>query len=689
MWRQVKMKAIRCILLLGLFLLILPIQAGAQFPAISLTKQISGLSLPVHITHAGDGSGRLFIVEQPGRIRIVKNGVLLPTPFLDISITGANRVLSGGEQGLLSVAFPPQFNVKGYFYVYYTNLNGDNVAARYFLTANPDVADPNSEVILQTFPHPTFANHNGGQLAFGPDGFLYIGIGDGGGGGDPNNNGQNSSTFLGKILRIGVESVANPRTDTYVIPPGNPFVGTPGALPEIWALGVRNPFRFSFDRLTGDLYIGDVGQNLFEEIDFQPAASPGGQNYGWNIMEGVHCFNTLDPNNPLPTCNQAGLTLPVVEYDHTQGDCAVIGGFVYRGNLHPQMRGIYFYGDECTGRIRGLKRNGAVWQSGSLLDSPLVISSFGEDETGELYLTDYTVGDIYRITAPVTADFDGDGKTDIAFYRSSTGVWWITPSSGTGPQGQVGAYGVGWGGSGFKPVPGDYDGDGKTDIAIYDTTGGAWWIIPSSGTPAFGVGWGGSAFRAVPGDYDGDRKTDVAIYDTTSGIWWIIPSSGIPAYGVGWGGSGFRPVPADYDGDGKTDVAIYNTASGAWWIIPSSGLGPQGQAGSYGVGWGGSPFTPVPGDYDGDGKTDVAIYDTTSGAWWIIPSSGVAAYGVGWGGSGFTPVPGDYDGDGKTDIAIYGTSTGIWWVVPSSGAPAFGVGWGGNASDIPLPGIIF
>ena len=183
--RTIGMKGVRRILLLGFFLFFLPFQAAAQFPAISLTRQISGLSLPVHITHAGDGSGRLFIVEQPGRIRIVKNGVLLVTPFLDIGNTGANRVLFGGEQGLLSVAFPPGFNVKGYFYVYYTNLNGDNVAARYFLTANPDVADPNSEVILQTFSHPIFANHNGGQLAFGPDGFLYIGTGDGGSGGDP------------------------------------------------------------------------------------------------------------------------------------------------------------------------------------------------------------------------------------------------------------------------------------------------------------------------------------------------------------------------------------------------------------------------------------------------------------------------------------------------------------------------
>ena len=291
---------------------------------------------------------------------------------------------------------------------------------------------------------------------------------------------------------------------------------------------------------------------------------------------------------------------------------------------------------------------------------------------------------------PVPVDFDGDRKTDIAVYRASTGVWWVTPSSGAP------AYGYGWGGPGFKPVPGDYDGDGKTDIAIYNNTGGAWWVIPSSGTGpqgqmgAYGIGWGGSVFKSVPGDYDGDGKTDIAIYDTTGGAWWVIPSSGIPAYGVGWGGSAFKPVPGDYDGDGKTDIAIYDTVSGGWWIIPSSGTGPQGQVGAYGVGWGGSAFKPVPGDYDGDGKIDIAIYNTSTGAWWIIPSSGlgpqgqVGAYGVGWGGPGFTPVPGDYDGDKKTDVAIYQSSNGGWWIIYSSDGSTYGMGWGGDASDIPL-----
>ena len=362
-----------------------PGPAPGAWPQISLAKVAGGFAQPVHVAHAGDGSGRIFVVEQAGRIRILDNDAALPIPFLDIS----SRLVCCGEQGLLSVAFPPRFASKGYFYVNYTRIpDGATVVARYRVSAgNANAADPASEEVVLTIPQP-FANHNGGQLAFGPDNNLYIGMGDGGSGGDPLNNGQSPGTLLGKILRIDVESGANP----YGVPPDNPFLQAAGYRPEIWTLGLRNPWRFSFDRGTGDLYIGDVGQGVFEEVDVQSAGSPGGQNYGWNIMEGAGCYNN-------GTCNTAGLTLPVATYDHSQG-CSITGGVVYRGTALPALQGIYFYGDYCSGRIWGLRRNGAAWDNALLTDTTLTITTFGEDEAGNVYVANYANGDLLKIVSP-------------------------------------------------------------------------------------------------------------------------------------------------------------------------------------------------------------------------------------------------------------------------------------------------
>jgi glucose/arabinose dehydrogenase len=290
-----------------------------------------------------------------------------------------------GERGLVSVAFPPGYAAKGHFYVNYTDKAGNTVVARYRLTTNPDIADPDSEQIVLKVPQP-YANHNGGQLAFGPnDGYLYIGMGDGGSGGDPQNRAQNPAELLGKLLRIDVESGDNP----YLVPPTNPFTQTTGHRGEIWALGLRNPWRFAFDRLNGDLYIADVGQAQYEEVNYQPGASAGGQNYGWRIMEGLHCY---DP----AYCNPSGLALPVVEYSHAEG-CSITGGGVYRGIQFDRMRGIYFYADYCNGKIWGLRRAAASWSARLLLDAPFPIATFGEDEPGEIYVADYSGGMIYRI----------------------------------------------------------------------------------------------------------------------------------------------------------------------------------------------------------------------------------------------------------------------------------------------------
>jgi uncharacterized repeat protein (TIGR01451 family) len=350
-------------------------------PVLTPTLYIAGLNRPTQITHAGDGSQRLFVVEQNGLVRIIRNQALVEQSFLDIS----GRVSCCGERGLLGLAFPPHYANKGYFYVNYTDASGNTVVARYHVTMDPDVADPNSEEILLTIIQP-FANHNGGHLAFGPDGYLYIGTGDGGSGGDPHNNGQSLTTLLGKILRIDVESGAR----RYAIPPTNPFASISAYRGEIWAFGLRNPWRFSFDRQTGDLYIGDVGQSAYEEIDFQPTSSSGGENYGWRIMEGTHCYNAS-------SCTRSGLTFPVVEYDHSQG-CSVTGGVVYRGQRFPRLAGKYLYGDYCSGRIWGLTLLSDSQENTQLFDAPYPISTFGEDEAGEVYLADYDAGAIYQIT---------------------------------------------------------------------------------------------------------------------------------------------------------------------------------------------------------------------------------------------------------------------------------------------------
>ncbi len=379
---------------LGLFLALL---VHAQDLSLRLTQLAAGLTNPTDIQHAGDGTNRLFVVQQNGVIRILSSGVLRPAPFLDIR----NRTVGSGERGLLGLAFPPGYSGKRYFYVNYTNLAGDTVIARYRTTADPNVADPASETVLLTIVQP-YANHNGGQLRFGPDGYLYVGMGDGGSGGDPQNNGQSRRTLLGKMLRLDVES----DLVRVLIPPDNPFVNDDAARPEIWAIGLRNPWRFSFDRATGDLWIADVGQNRAEEIDFQPASSRGGENYGWNLMEGMQCYRS--------GCNTTGLTLPVVEYVRSEG-CSVTGGFVYRGRESPGLRGTYLYGDFCTGRIWGLRRQGDLWNNRLLLASGLSISTFGEDEAGEILVADYG-GAIYRIAGPVAPFFTSAGVTNAASY---------------------------------------------------------------------------------------------------------------------------------------------------------------------------------------------------------------------------------------------------------------------------------
>lgn len=353
---------------------------------LALETVVTGLEFPVGLA-APPADARLFVLEKGGRIRIIENGSLGPT-FLDLR----GRVSTGSEQGLLGLAFDPAYASNGRFVVNYTDPSGDTRISAFHVSADPDAADAASESVLLAVDQP-FDNHNGGQLAFGPDGDLYIGLGDGGSGGDPNGNGQSLSTLLGKVLRVDLEG-AQP----YAIPPDNPFAASAGASVrgEIWSYGLRNPWRFSFDRATGDLYIGDVGQGNYEEIDISTAAAGAGRglNFGWNRMEGTHCF----PPDAGESCDRTGLILPVLDYDHSQG-CSVTGGYVYRGSAIPDLAGTYFYADFCGGWVRSFRFSAG--QAADRREWPDLspggsITSFGEDAAGELYLLT-SEGAVYRI----------------------------------------------------------------------------------------------------------------------------------------------------------------------------------------------------------------------------------------------------------------------------------------------------
>jgi hypothetical protein len=350
---------------------------GSGAAALAAEVVVSGLSAPIYLT-APTSDSRLFIAEQAGRIRVVEAGQLLATPFLDIS----DRVVSGGERGLLSFAFHPSYDTNGYLYVSYTGDGGESRIERYSVTGNPHVADRASAKLILTVSQP-FSNHNGGLITFGPDGMLYLGLGDGGSGGDPQGHGQDTSTVLGALLRIDVDG-----GDPYAVPADNPFVGGAGA-DEIWAYGLRNPWRFSFDRQAGKLYIADVGQSQWEEVNVVTATAAG-LNYGWNVMEGAHCFAT-DP------CDADGLVLPALEYGHSEG-CSITGGYVYRGAAIPEIQGHYFYSDYCRGFLRSFRYTGESvtderqWDVGGLGN----VLSFGEDGLGELYVLSGN-GNVYRL----------------------------------------------------------------------------------------------------------------------------------------------------------------------------------------------------------------------------------------------------------------------------------------------------
>jgi glucose/arabinose dehydrogenase len=373
-----------------------PITLLAQDPPIfdpetfdvGLEEVASGFDQPLFVTTPPEDADRLFVVEQGGTIQVVADGEIAAEPFLDIVEQVGSE---GSEQGLLGLAFAPDYAESGLFYVNYTDLDGNTVVSRFTVGDDPNVADLESEEVILQQDQPR-ANHNGGVLAFGPDGYLYIGLGDGGGQGDPNGNGQNLSTWLGKILRIDVDPANVAEGETYAIPEDNPFVDEAEAAPEIWVYGLRNPWRFTFDRETGDMWVGDVGQSEIEEVTLLPVADGGGQNLGWNITEGTNCYVE-------PDCDQSGLTPPTLEYTHEVGGCSVTGGYVYRGESMPDLQGVYVFADYCSGLLWGAGQAAdGSWVMADPIETGLSISSFGEDTTGEQYLTDLSGGTVYQLT---------------------------------------------------------------------------------------------------------------------------------------------------------------------------------------------------------------------------------------------------------------------------------------------------
>lgn len=579
---------------------------AGTLPGVQLRLVLSGLESPVAVTHAGDS--RLFVTLRPGRIVIVQGESLLPQPFLDIR----DRVNSNGfEQGLLSVAFHPRYSENGFFFVNYTNLAGNTVIERYQVSAgNPNQADLGSRRTLMTIEQP-FNNHNGGQIQFGPDGYLYIGMGDGGGAFDQACRAQKTDTLLGKMLRIDVDQNVG-TAPFYGIPADNPFRGPGDPADEVWATGLRNPWRFSFDRETGDLWIGDVGQAQREEIDFQSAGSAGGQNYGWKVMEGTRCSNRDNCPASVPACDSPAFTDPVLEYDHEAG-CSVTGGYVYRGASLPQLRGTYFFGDFCTGQIWGAARQGNGFVVRRLAETVGSFTSFGENQAGELFLVTLT-GRLLRLEG------QGGSTTEaerVGLFDPASSRFHLKAANTVGGQVQIVRFGPRR--NTWTPLAGDWNGDGQATIGFYDPQaetfrlknslrGGGSDILLAVDAPSGNV-------IAVAGDWDGDGDDTVGLYDRTTGTFHLKNSLTGSGFDVTWSlqvtgvsNGSLLPVAGDWNGDGTDTVGVYNPGSSIFYLDNSR----EDTLPNIELQFGARGSLPVAGDWDGDGRDGVGVYEPRS-----------------------------------------------------------------------------
>ena len=638
-------------------------------PKLHVRELTSGLSQPTVMAFIGLGD-ILVLQKGDGLVRRVINGVLQPGEVLDVAVNNAS------ERGLLGIAIHPNFPFTPFVYLYFTQSNTSSdtsgsaaVLANRVYRYSWDGTNLVSPTLILDLPATPGPNHDGGTMLFGPDGKLYVVIGD------LNRNGQLQNFSAGPAPdNTGVIFRVN---DDGSAPNDNPFFALGGNLAKYYAYGVRNSFGLAFDPITGELWDTENGPNRYDEINL---VLPG-FNSGWEQIMGP---DSRDPEGlgNLVFFPGSHYNDPTFSWLNPVGPTAIV--FMNSARLGAEYRNDVFVGDINNGNLYRFRvnatRNGLDFSSPGLSD--LVADSSAEFQEvllgtgfggitdlkvgpdGLLYVLSFGLGKIFVVSGQQTpVDFDADGQSDISVYRG--GTWFILRSS------DGGVTATGWGGLLQDiPVPEDYDGDGETDIAVYRD--GTWYIIRSSDGGVTVTSWGGLlADVPVPRDYDGDGKADVAVY--RNGLWFIIRSSDVGFTVTGWGGLVQDiPVPADYDGDGKADIAVYR--NGDWYIIRS------GDGGMTAVGWGIAQDIPVPADYDGDGKADIAVY--RNGDWYIIRSGDGGMTAVGWGIAQDIPVPADYDGDGRTDIAVY--RDGIWFILPSSDGGQTTVHWGGLPQDIPL-----
>jgi glucose/arabinose dehydrogenase len=614
-----------------------PFPVAGPVQGVSLQQIASASDTITGITHAGDD--RLFLTLRSGRIVILENGSLRSLPFLDIH----DLTTTDGERGLLSTAFHPRYAANGFFFVDYTNLQGNTVIARYQVSAaDPNRADPASARTLLTIEQP-FSNHNGGQLQFGPDdGFLYIGMGDGGAANDPACRALKTDNLLGKMLRLDVDqSVAAP--PYHGIPVTNPFRGAGDPMDKVWATGLRNPWRFSFDRQTGDLWIGDVGQDRREEIDFQPAASIGGESYGWKVMEGTLCNSSDACPASTPACGSTAYTLPVLEYGHGP-ECSVIGGYVYRGSAASQLRGSYVFGDLCSGVIWAAARAGNRFTVRTVPRQVAQLTAFGEGSQGELYAGN-VAGELYRFTGSPA----GAVKETVGLYNPHASQFQLKSANSVGAGVRVFNYGSP---RGWLPLAGDWDGDGKTTLGFYDPRTGTFRIKNTffSGNSDVIFRVNAPSPRALPlaGDWDGDGKDTVGLYDPATRTFRLknsLSGSGFDVtFAFGPSGSDLLPVAGDWNGDGKDSAGVYDPSSSTFYLTDSLHDGAPGYQIPFGPA--GRSSLPAVGDWDGDGRDDLGVYDQAAATFRLrnslTPGAPDAQFRFGARRQGWEPIAGSW-----------------------------------------------